>query len=261
VRAVTFDCWGTLINDTNLDDTFGIRVDALVEASDGRLSTEGAEEMLRRAWQEHHRSWVRGVQYGSPGIAKFCVAELAVDDPLICDRLTEAFEEAGRHGSLEALPGADDTLRTLRNAGLRTALVCDTGLTPGRVVREFLSELGLLEHLEFCAFSNEVGVPKPNAGIFHAALEAIDTKPDEAAHVGDLLRTDVEGARAIGMKTVRITAVNDDLATRFSWDPTASFGSTAKTGNAPVHDIEDADAVVASHFELVDALRALGASL
>jgi FMN phosphatase YigB (HAD superfamily) len=261
IRAVTFDCWGTLINDTNLSDTFGIRVEALIEAAAGSLDGSNAEELLRRAWQEHHRSWVGGVQYGSPGIAKFCVAELGIDDPLVCDRLTEAFEEAGRHGSLEALPGAPDTLRALRAAGIRTALVCDTGLTPGRVVRDFLSDHDLLDNLEFCAFSNEVGVPKPNPGIFHAALDAIDAKPDEAAHVGDLLRTDVEGARAIGMKTVRITAVNDDLATRFSWDPTASFGSTAKTGNAPVHEVEDADAVVASHHDLIGALRDLGAAL
>ena len=139
--------------------------------------------------------------------------------------------------------------------------MCDTGLTPGRVVRDFLQDLGLLHNLEFCAFSNEVGEPKPNPGIFHAALHAIDTEPDEAAHVGDLLRTDVEGARDIGMRTVRITAVNDDLESRFSWDPTASFGSTTKTGNAPPRDVRDADAVVASHYDLIDALRDLGANL
>ncbi len=261
IRAVTFDCWGTLIQDSHFEPSAAVRIAALIEASGGRLGEESAKALYDRAWREHHTSWVDGKQYGSPGIAKYCVTDLGVDDPLVCDRLTEAFEDAGRHGHVEALEGAPETLRVLREAGIRTALVCDTGLTPGRVVREFLADHGLLENLEFCAFSNEVGVPKPDARIFHAALKAIESKPDETVHVGDLLRTDVEGARDIGMKTVRITAVNDDLASRFSWDPTATFGSTEKTGNAPVHDVVDADAVVASHAELLDALRELGAKL
>jgi FMN phosphatase YigB (HAD superfamily) len=261
VRAVTFDCWGTLINDTSLERTFDIRVTALVEAGNGALDAGGARALFERGWQEHHRSWVGGVQYGASGIARFCAAELGAEDPLVCDRLQEAFEEAGRHGSLYALPGAANALAALRAAGIRTALVCDTGLTPGRVVRDFLGDLGLLENLEFCAFSDEVGEPKPNPGIFRAALAAIDTEPRSAAHVGDLLRTDIHGARAIGMKTVRITAVNDDLATRFSWDSDASFGSTRSDGNAMAEEIVDADQVVSSYVNLPQALRKLGAAL
>jgi len=259
IRAVTFDCWGTLIQDHNLDKAMAARTGALVEFAG--MDEAAARELFDRGWREHHTSWVGGVQYGAEGIAAYCCTELGIADDLVRERLTEAFEEAGRHGTLEALDGAPETLRTLRSAGIRTALVCDTGLTPGRVVRDFLDELGLLSNLEFCAFSNEVGVPKPDPRIFRAALEAIGSTPDEAVHVGDLLRTDIEGGRALGMKTVRITAVNDDLATRFSYDVTAAIGSTAATGNAPELDVPDADAVVASHRELIGALRELGASL
>jgi putative hydrolase of the HAD superfamily len=256
VKAVTFDCWGTLINDTRFDEPLALRVKAIVDASKGRLSHAEAEELMQRAWREHHRSWVGGIQFGAPQIARVCATELG--DDLLCDRLQEAFEEAGRHGGVAALPGAVDTLTALREAGIRTALVCDTGLTPGRVVRDFLSEAGLLPHLEFCAFSDEVGEPKPNPGIFKTALDAIDTAPSEAVHVGDLLRTDVHGGRDAGMKTIRITAVNDDLATRFSWDADASFDVT-KTTDHP--DVEDADVVVSSHAEIPGALRKLGADL
>ena len=259
VKAVTFDCWGTLINDRDLERPGAVRVEALIEASGGRLDAGAARELYDRAWRQHHTSWIGGIQYGAEGIARFCAAELGAEEDLLCDRLQEAFEEAGRHGTLYALPGAADVLQELRAAGIRTALVCDTGLTPGRVVRDFLADLGLLKHLEFCAFSNEVGEPKPSARIFHAALGAVSSRPEEAAHVGDLLRTDVHGARAVGMKTVRITAVNDDVATRFSWDAEATFGKTT-TPTATV-EVEDADEVVASHAELPDALRRLGAPL
>jgi putative hydrolase of the HAD superfamily len=259
VRAVTFDCWGTLITDLDFSKSSRARIRALVETSGGRLDSEQARELFDRAWREHHRRWVDGVQYGSPGIARFCASELA--DDLLSERLQEAFEEAGRHGDLVALPGAADTLRTLREAGVRTALVCDTGLTPGRIVRDFLEEVGLLAHLEFCAFSNEVGEPKPSATIFRAALDAIESAPQDAVHVGDLLRTDVHGARELGMRTVRITAVNDDSASGFSWDPNASFGPASQAPAPVTPDIDDADEIVSSHAELINALRRLGALL
>jgi putative hydrolase of the HAD superfamily len=257
VRAVTFDCWGTLINDRDVGRSGAARVEALVEAGGGRLDAQAAQQLFDRAWREHHAQWVGGTQFGSAGIARFCTTELGLEDNLLCDRLQEAFEEAGRHGTLYALDGAVDDLRALREAGIRTALVCDTGLTPGRVVRDFLHDLGLLPYLEFCAFSDEVGEPKPNPGIFKAALAAIDTDPSDAVHVGDLLRTDVHGARDAGMKTIRITAVNDDYATRFSWDADAVFDAT----RSDHPDVDDADAVVASHAEIPDALRKLGADL
>ena len=244
IKAVTFDCWGTLITDSDLEKASAARTQAIVDYTG--LEFERAQELFQRGWEKHHHSWLGGIQYGSEGIALYCVTELGIDDDMVRERLTEAFEEAGRHGTLRPLDGAPDTLRALREAGIRTALVCDTGLTPGRVVREFLDEAGCLEHLEFCAFSNEVGVPKPDPRIFRAALDAIDSKPEEAVHVGDLLRTDIEGGRDMGMKTIRITDVNDDMTSRFS---------------GPADNVIDADAVVASHRDMIGALRELGAAI
>jgi putative hydrolase of the HAD superfamily len=267
IDAVTFDCWGTLITDSGFERAMARRVEAIAEVC--AIDQEVAAELLDRAWRVHHDEWLNARQYGSSGMARFCHTELGIDDERACERLTEAMEEAGRLGSQRALDGAVSTLRKLRAAGVRTALVCDAGFTPGRIVRDFLDEHGLLEHLEFCAFSNEVGTPKPDPRIFRVALDAIGTAPDRAVHVGDLLRTDVYGARNIGMKTVRITQIGDDAARGFSWDPDATFAANAgraedvdagerERGPAP---FEDADEVVDSHAELPDALRRLGASL
>jgi putative hydrolase of the HAD superfamily len=111
---------------------------------------------------------------------------------------------------VHALEGARETLQLLAGAGVRTALICDTGLTPGRVVRRHLDALGLLPHLEAQVFSDEVGVPKPDPRVFHRALELLDAEPARAVHVGDLLRTDVAGARAVGMRSVRLRGHHDD---------------------------------------------------
>lgn len=261
LEAVTFDCWGTLITDSDFDSAMAARVEAIADAGD--LRREDAAALLDRAWRVHHDEWLNARQYGSSGMARFCLTELGVEDEDTCARLTEALEEAGRLGAQRALEGAPDTLRMLRDAGVRTALVCDAGFTPGRIVRDFLDENGLLEHLEFCAFSNEVGAPKPDPRIFRAALEAIDTPADRAVHVGDLLRTDVFGARSLGMRTVRITQVGDDAARGFSWDPDAAFAGHLGTERRDDRGspYEDADEIVDSHAALPDALRRLGVPL
>lgn len=249
ISTVTFDCWGTLIDDQCMEDHAEARLAALCGASE--MDAEAARALLDRAWRVHHAAWVRGEQFGSVGIASHCAAELGLDADVEAD-LCRAFEEAARLGAVEALPGAVETLRNLKEAGIATALVCDTGFTPGRIVRDFLADAGLLPCLDFCAFSNEVGVPKPNGEIFLTALDAVDGRPETSVHVGDLIRTDVAGARGIGMLTVRMTAVNDDAVTGFSW---------GRDRPDDVTELPDADEVVSSHAELPDALRRLGARL
>jgi putative hydrolase of the HAD superfamily len=260
MRAVTFDCWGTLISDRGFEQAMAGRVQALSDAAG--IDEVAAADLLDRAWREHHAAWLDTKQYGSAGMARFCTTELGITDAEVCERLQDAMEEAGHLGSQFALAGAVDSLRTLRAAGIRTALVCDAGFTPGRIVREFLDEHGLLEHLEFCAFSNEVGAPKPDPSIFLAALAAIDTAPEDAVHVGDLLRTDVLGARRLGMATVRITQIADDALRGFSWDPNAGLGDQGRgEGPKATSPYDDADEVVSSHAELPAALRRLGVPL
>ena len=111
------------------------------------------------------------------------------------------------------LDGADATLAYLAERGVRRALVCDTGFNSAGVVRQLLARHGLLDRLEVLVFSDEAGVPKPNPRVFELALGPLGVPPERALHVGDLRRTDVGGARALGMKSVRIRAPYDDPAT------------------------------------------------
>jgi FMN phosphatase YigB (HAD superfamily) len=77
--------------------------------------------------------------------------------------------------------------------------------------------------------------------IFRHALDGLGgADPAEAAHVGDLRRTDVAGARAVGMVAVRYSGVADDP------------GSV----EAGTHEIEG-DLVVADHRDLA-ALLGIG---
>ncbi|MGH0028907.1 MAG: AAA family ATPase [Myxococcota bacterium] len=232
LRAVTFDCWNTLVFEPSWQIAHARRVDALAEAAAeaGRhVSTAEAGHAFDDAWERHMRLWREGVASGAKEVARWALAELGLRDPHpALEDLTRHFEEASHSGKVEALPGARDTLEALARAGVRRALVCDTGLTPGRVVRRHLDRLGLLEWLEVTIFSDEVGVPKPDARAFLAALEPLGVAPGQALHVGDLRRTDVAGARAVGMETARLRARHDDTS-----------------------ELPEADHVVASHADLL----------
>jgi FMN phosphatase YigB (HAD superfamily) len=108
--------------------------------------------------------------------------------------------------------------------------------------------VGLLEYLEVTAFSDEVGVPKPHPRMFVTALEGLGVAASGAVHVGDLRRSDVAGARAHGMASVRITVHNDD-ATPVPGNGAPVIGC-GEAGCSPPCDRPEADAVVANYAEL-----------
>ncbi len=63
-------------------------------------------------------------------------------------------------------------------------------------------EAGLAESLDVILDSTEVGIGKPDAGIFRMALEKLDLSPEQAIFVGDSYERDMIPARALGMKTI-----------------------------------------------------------
>ena len=62
-------------------------------------------------------------------------------------------------------------------------------------------EYNLSPSLDIVVDSTVVGISKPEAGIFHAALTGISTLPEEAIYVGDTYSDDVVGAKGVGMWT------------------------------------------------------------
>ena len=208
IRAVTYDCWGTLLKDRDWEGAMAKRQSALLRFLD--LSDEEAKELLAEAWSRHDEAWKQVETFGAGRMAAYCLEARGIfeDEPI--SELTREFELASTETGVDAVDGARDTLAALKAANIRLGLVCDTGFTPGSVVKGLLDDNGLLEFLEVLCFSDEVGVPKPGAEIFDKALAELGVHPPEAVHVGDLKRTDIAGAHDFGMKAVRFRGVHDD---------------------------------------------------
>jgi putative hydrolase of the HAD superfamily len=108
-----------------------------------------------------------------------------------------------RFGEPEVWRFYDDVapvLGALRARGLTIGVVSnwDTRL------KSICDGLGLTRLVDFVVISAEVGVRKPDPGIFRLALEKAGVRPDEAIHVGDLPEEDAEGARRAGVTPVLI---------------------------------------------------------
>jgi HAD superfamily hydrolase (TIGR01549 family) len=134
---------------------------------------------------------------------------------------------------LELAPDIREALVALEERGLRIGIVCDVGFSGGALLRELLDREGLLGYFDGWSFSDETGHYKPAPQAFEAALTMLRAQPQKAMHVGDLRRTDVAGAAALGMKTARYRGMHDD---------------------AEESGVE-ADFVVDSHLELVGLIE------
>jgi putative hydrolase of the HAD superfamily len=65
-----------------------------------------------------------------------------------------------------------------------------------------LSELGLAAAVDAVVVSAEVGAVKPDPAIYRAALDQLRVEAPRALFVGDSLETDVDGARAAGLRAL-----------------------------------------------------------
>ncbi len=89
-------------------------------------------------------------------------------------------------------------LRALRARGYLIGLVSNTH----RSLQAFQSHFELDEWIAAAVASSEHGFNKPHPSIFRTALRLLGVAPEEAVMVGDSLKHDVEGARAVGLHAV-----------------------------------------------------------
>ena len=211
IEAITFDFWNTIARVPTGAMTEARRraVLAACEGHGVEVEAELLAASLEEVGQSWERSWAEGVHLHPREGAELLVRALGVEDAA-GQMVAEAFLDAGRGVDLELAPGIGAVLEALNERGIRIGIVCDVGFSGGALLRDLLAKEGLLEHFSGWAFSDEVGHYKPSPQIFEAALVSLGARPGEAMHVGDLRRTDIAGAAALGMRTARYRGMHDD---------------------------------------------------
>ncbi len=233
VDVVTFDFWNTLVVDSTSAGR-DARIDAwmgILEDAGFASEREAIDAAMASSWDKFQQRWESNEQYTHVEAAIDIVEELGYElPPGVHQALLASFRyEVEHHPALT--DGVEDCLRRLKAAGARVGIICDVGMTPSSGLREVLEHAGVLDLFDHWSFSDEVGYYKPSPVIFEHALAGLGAAaPGRAAHVGDLRRTDVAGAKAVGMVSIRYTGAFDDPGVE---------------GSQP-----EADHVVASHSEI-----------
>jgi putative hydrolase of the HAD superfamily len=193
--AVTLDAMGTLVTieppaprlQRSLERRLGIAVDL--------PRCEGAMRVEMR----HYRTHCVGARDALTLAELRLECASLVGDALALDvsgadllpALTDAI-------SFRAYPDALPALEALAAAGLQLAVIANWDVS----LRDVLARFGLAARFGAIVTAAEVGIGKPDAAPFRAALDRLGIEAERAVHVGDDPVTDVAGARAAGLSAL-----------------------------------------------------------
>ncbi len=111
------------------------------------------------------------------------------------ERVFEVFEDPG---SWKLFPETESTLARLRERGMELGIISNFDSRLFSVLRG----LGIAQAFDTVTISSLSQAAKPAPKIFQLALDKHAVDPEEALHVGDSLRDDVEGATKAGLHAV-----------------------------------------------------------
>jgi putative hydrolase of the HAD superfamily len=244
LEAVLFDAGGTLVR---LD--FEWMAETLRE-----LGVPASADAMRRAELAGRRRYDRSrghpagpgepvAPLGSAGDTHAYFAamvETLGGAPPVVDMALERFFARHARSGLWTRPmeGARETIDALAALGLRIAVVSNSD---GRA-EQHLVDCDVRTGVAFVVDSYEVGVEKPDPGIFRIALERLGVDPGRTLFVGDILSVDEAGARAAGTHFVLI-------------DP---YGDYAPPGLPAIARIDELPAWIAARFEVAAPRGASG---
>ena len=111
------------------------------------------------------------------------------------------------------LPGAQEFIRSLKDNEIRIGLISNTGELSRDEIQALLPgdfDFGVFEE-GLTLLSSEIGIAKPNLGIFSLAVQHAGVSPWNTMFIGESLTESLAAQRA-GMQAARITNPEKDFA-------------------------------------------------
>ena len=200
VEAIVFDWGGTLSTfaDVDLEDMWTLAA--------RHFDPSREEEIRRHLLAVENATFARSLTDQRSSTLRQILEQAS--DELGLDVTEAVLEEAGTHyldswtPHIVHEPDAVATLRTIKDRGIRTALLSNTHW-PRAFHEHFLERDGLQDLLDVRLYTSELTHMKPHPSVFEEALRQLGVDdPARAVFVGDRLHDDVFGGRRAGLKTV-----------------------------------------------------------
>lgn len=236
IRAITFDLWDTLVYNRNYSEYRLPELDRVLRSAGITLTEEDLNEAYMSGFRYSSMTIpAKGYRHvETHEIVDKVLEHVGYSSPETREELVRVYEEAILCDPPKLKEGVIEALDYVKGK-YKVGLISVTGVSPGRIVREILSDHGILHYFDALVFSDEVKLVKPNPDLFRACLTILDSAPQETIHVGDSFKSDIVGAIDAGMRTIWVKTREQDQ----------------RQGYVP-------DAVITSLLEFPETIRALG---
>jgi len=198
----------------DLDDTI-IAYGATAESSWWRIcgefagqcnlfETEALYQAIREAgdwfWSDRvrHKTWRQDLKNARRQIASIAFKKLNIEDIELSNNIADTFSEQREHDAY-LFNGAEETLSFLNGKGISLALMTNGASTPQR---RKIERFNLEKFFDSILIEGELGIGKPEQGIYLRALDELNLAPEEVWMVGDNLEWEVEAPQRLGIFSI-----------------------------------------------------------
>jgi len=204
IKAITFDFWNTLANDSAPARVREMSAELMTDL----LGNEGIQidtKSMLAAFAEcrqvcYYYQEEKGIDFTPKEQLDWIINHFGIKpEPVVWNGLLDAYTTTMLNIPPTFPEGLQGILGELKTR-FKLAVISNTGRTPGWVVRKVFRDSGLLQYFECLTFSNEVGVAKPNPYIFELTARILEVNPRNILHIGDHVLTDVAGASGAGFR-------------------------------------------------------------
>jgi len=211
ISTITFDLWKTIFSEISYTNNRKTLLVKFLKERDLEIS----QEFLNKIYDDNFSFLIpndRSKDYRhihTRDTLIFLFSNLNID---ICETdivtLQEQFEVLALENPPSLKFGVVETLEVLHK-DYSIGLISDTGITPGRIIKQIFDYYDILKYFEVLIFSDETSYRKPHPIAFRSALNVLNCLPQNAIHVGDLLGTDIKGAKDYGMFTIWVNNLDN----------------------------------------------------
>jgi len=212
VKAVSFDFWDTICSYN--EDLLYVekRIDYLAQFLDPAyfprtkvaMAVHSIFDYFENLWHTEHRTPC------TPEMLKYALNRIGAK--LSSDQFYQTVNYYENLITNEGAVVAADAVQVLHKLAekFKLVLISDTGFEPGRVIRQLMQKLDILNLFEYQVFSDETGYSKPDLRAFQLAESKVGQQAVNMVHIGDRESKDIDGAKNAGMQSILYTGFRDD---------------------------------------------------
>ena len=207
IKVITIDFWNTLFNSDSGQVRNSARLKVLLDTLKDvgiNMDDDMFEVVMQKSWKYYNDKWLNELRTPKANeIINYIWEGMNYEkNEKAIKYVVDFFENSILYFPPELQKNALSALQSLSQK-YKLAIISDTGFSPGRVMSQMLEEIDIKKYFSAFSYSDETGVAKPHPKAFDFVLKQLDCLPENALHIGDIERTDIEGAKKVGMKAIR----------------------------------------------------------